>query len=80
MLLQATFFYTAFAPLAVAEALDVIVVLITAVCEDRLTAKQLVDFHGKVSVCLHEMFVQGVQIYSDIGTVLRNSKLKAPNV
>lgn len=64
----------------VACVLDAIVALIAAVCENRLSPKLLAEYHGKVAVCLSEMFPSGVQAYSDVEAVLRNSKLKAPHV
>ena len=64
----------------VAVVLDAVVSLITAVCENRLTAKLLAEYHGKVVVCISEMFPAGVQAYSDVGAVMRNAKLKAPQI
>lgn len=67
--------------LGVAEALELAARLVDAACDRALSAARVVEFHGKLVVCLHEMFTSGggghVR-YGDVDTVLRNAKLKAP--
>lgn len=62
--------------LMLVETMDAAVSVVTATCDKRLTSAQVVAFHGKVCVCLNEMFFGGHQVYSDVETVLRNAKLK----
>ena len=58
--------------------MDSAVAVVTATCDGSLTARRLTDFHGKVVVCLHEMFYAGTLCTTDVAAVLRNAKLKAP--
>jgi hypothetical protein len=64
--------------LALAEALPFFIALVTATCDGKLTPAQLVSFQGKVSICLHEACPEGALRYTDVATILRSSKLKAP--
>lgn len=58
-----------------------VILVVEAACDYKLVPEQLTNFAGKVNICLHEAFGgQGYQILSDIETILRNSKLKAPSV
>ena len=64
--------------LALAAALDVVVRLVDATCDRSLSAAQVLAFHGKLSVCLHEAFYCGELLQTDVEVVLRQAKLKAP--
>jgi hypothetical protein len=56
------------------------VAVLSATCEEELpTAPRIASFYGKIVVCLHEAFGgQGFLLHSDVDSILRNSKLKAP--
>ena len=64
--------------LALADALDVVVRLADAVCDRALSAAQVVAFHGKLAVSMHEAFFCGELLLTDVEMVLRQAKLKAP--
>ncbi len=54
--------------------------VLSATCEEECpTAPRISAFFGKIVVCLHEAFSgQGFALHSDVESILRNSKLKAP--
>ena len=58
------------------ETLDHVVAIVEATCDGRMSAAKVVDFHGKIVVCLDEMFYGGTLSTTDVETVLRNAKLK----
>lgn len=62
----------------VSDAMDHAIAVVTATCDGTLTPRRLSDFHGKVVVCLREMFYAGTLVTPDVAAVLRNAKLKAP--
>lgn len=62
------------------EVLDYFVEVVTGTCDGRLTAAQILAFHGKVCVCVNEMFIGGVLAHTSVETVLRNAKLKPAKV
>lgn len=64
--------------ISVADHMGYLVSVVTTACDGRLTAAQIVAFHGKVCVCVNELFFGGMRVYSDAATVVRNAKLKAP--
>lgn len=66
--------------LALADAVDFFVRLVDAACDGALSPAQVVAFHGKLVVCLHEAAFAGRLLHSNVETVLRSAKLKAPNV
>jgi predicted short-subunit dehydrogenase-like oxidoreductase (DUF2520 family) len=66
--------------LALADALDFLVRLVDGACDGALSPPQVVAFHGKLAVCLSEASFAGQLLHSDVEMVLRNAKLKAPNV
>ena len=65
-------------PRTVSDAMDHAIAVVTATCDGTLTPRRLSDFHGKVVVCLREMFYGGTLVTPDVAVVLRNAKLKAP--
>ena len=62
--------------IALSETLDYAVAVVDATCDNVLTASQLMSYHGKIAVCLREMFYGGHLYTTDTETVLRNAKLK----
>lgn len=66
--------------LALVDVMTAAVAVVHATCDKRLTCAQVIAFHGKICVCLNEMFFGGHQVYSDVDTVLRNAKLKPPKL
>jgi len=53
--------------------------IIIAVCEDKLTYQQIINFHGKVIQCIHEAYPEGIRRNTNVESVLRLAKLKAVN-
>lgn len=51
--------------------------LLNAVCEDRLTSQQIINFHGKIIQCFHEAYPEGIRRNTNVESVLRLAKLKA---
>lgn len=64
--------------LGLAEALGFLAMLVDATCEKSLSPAAVAANHGKVTVCLREAVVDGRLVHTDVETVLRNAKLKAP--
>ena len=62
------------------EILDFIVTLVNATCENAMSPPHVLALHGKIAVCMNEAFYGGRLLHSDVETVLRNAKLKAPVV
>jgi hypothetical protein len=52
--------------------------VVEATCDDELSAKRLLDFHGKVVVALHQALYGGTVSCTNIEAVLRDAKMKAP--
>jgi len=62
--------------LALVESMTVLVAVASATCDRRLTAAQVVDFHGKLAVCMEEAAFEGVLTSTDAEAVVRAAKLK----
>jgi hypothetical protein len=63
-------------PRAVRDVMTLVVAVVTAASEKKVTEAQIVKFHGKVCVCLQEALLDGVVLHSDMDTVMQMSKLK----
>jgi hypothetical protein len=79
-LIYASFAGTTDDELTAVAFLSTAVAVLSATCEEELpTASRIASFYGKIVVCLHEAFGgQGFVLHSDVDSILRNSKLKAP--
>ena len=66
--------------LAVLEYLNIGVKVIEAACDGKLSAISNTAFYGKAVICLHEAFIQGHIITTNEHNILRNAKLKSPDV
>ena len=64
---------------AVSDTMDSAVACVAGTCDGLLTPRQVIDFHGKIVVCLHEMFYGGTLACADVEAVLRSAKMKAPS-
>ena len=64
--------------LGLLEPADAAVALVRACCDGAPTAERVLAFHGKLRVCVSEMFFAGHLVCSDVELVLRNAKLKPP--
>lgn len=56
------------------------VAVVDATCDKKLVPSHVLDFHGKICVCISECFYEGQLTITDVETVLRNAKLKAPSL
>ena len=56
--------------------MDLVAAIVEATCDNRMSASKIVEFHGKIMVCLSEMFYGGTLSTTDVEAVLRNAKLK----
>ncbi len=68
--------WCALTPPAVRDVMSLVVAVVTAACEKKLTEAQIVRFHGKVCVCLQEALLEGTVLHTDVDVVMQMSKLK----
>ena len=61
---------------SVRDVMNLVVAVVTAASEKKVTEAQIVKFHGKVCVCLQEALLDGVVLHSDVDAVMQMSKLK----
>jgi hypothetical protein len=66
--------------LGLVEPMDFCVTCVKETCDRSLTPDKVLAFHGKVRVCLNEMFFAGTLVHTDVELVLRNAKMKPPKV
>lgn len=64
--------------LLLAEYVPLVIDIVVATCDNKLTAAQVQSSHGKITACFHSAAPQGRLAYTDVHTILRNAKLKAP--
>lgn len=62
--------------LGLLEPAELAVALVRATCDGAPTPAQVLAFHGKLRVCVSEMFAGGDLVCTDVELVLRNAKLK----
>jgi hypothetical protein len=64
--------------LGLLEPADAAVALVHACCDGAPSAERALAYHGKLRICVSEMFFAGALVCSDVELVLRNAKLKPP--
>lgn len=66
--------------LGLVEPMDYCIACVRETCDRSLNPEKVLSFHGKVRVCLNEMFFGGDLVCTDVEHVLRSAKLKPPKL